>query len=117
MTHKLKMKKLITTLFLAAFPLFSLVFAQNDLKIRQWRTHFPYRTGVSVTTSSDAVYWATGLSVLKMSKADLSIERLDKLNDLNDISAQLVRYNASTKTLLVAYSNNSMDLEIGRAHV
>ena len=104
------MKKLITTLLLAAFPLFSFVFAQNDLKIGQWRTHFPYRTGVSVTTSSDAVYWATGLSVLKMSKADLSIERLDKLNDLNDISAQLVRYNASTKTLLVAYSNNSMDL-------
>jgi hypothetical protein len=102
------MKKLLTiSLFLLLSHAF---FAQNDLKIGQWRTHFPYRTGISVTTSSDAVYWATGLSVLKMSKADLSIERLDKLNSLNDVGAQLVRYNATTKTLFVAYKNNNIDL-------
>ena len=104
------MKKIITATLLAFLCPLSLVFAQNDLKIGQWRTHFPYRTGLSVTTSTDAVYWATGLSVLKMSKADLSIERLDKLNSLNDIGAQLVRYNATSKTLLVAYKNNNIDL-------
>jgi hypothetical protein len=104
------MKKIITTTLLAFLCSFSFVYAQNDLKIGQWRTHFPYRTGLSVTTSTDAVYWATGLSVLKMSKADLSIERLDKLNSLNEIGAQLVRYNTTTKTLFVAYKNNSIDL-------
>lgn len=104
------MKKIITATLLAFSCPFSLIFAQNDLKIGQWRTHFPYRTGLSVTTSTDAVYWATGLSVLKMSKADLSVERLDKLNSLNDIGAQLVRYNTTSKTLLVAYKNNNIDL-------
>ncbi len=104
------MKKIITASLLAFSCPFSLIFAQNDLKIGQWRTHFPYRTGLSVATSTDAVYWATGLSILKMSKADLSVERLDKLNSLNDIGAQLVRYNATSKTLLVAYKNNNIDL-------
>ncbi|MDZ7880560.1 MAG: hypothetical protein U5L45_22980 [Saprospiraceae bacterium] len=100
-----------TTLFLLVFLSFSNVLsAQNDLKIGQWRTHFPYRVGLSVTTSNDAVYWATGLSVLKMAKSDLSIERLDKLNSLNEVGAQLVRYNTPTKTLLVAYKNNNIDL-------
>ena len=104
------MKKIIT-LPLFLFVIFTnLLFAQNDLKIGQWRTHFPYRVGLSVTTSNDAVYWATGLSVLKMSKADLSIERLDKLNSLNEVGAQLVRYNTPTKTLFVAYKNNNIDL-------
>jgi hypothetical protein len=95
---------LLTLLFLAELT------AQNDLKIGQWRTHFPYRTGISVTTSTDAAYWATGLSVFKMSKADLSVERLDKLNSLTDIGAQLVRYNAASKTLFVGYKNNNIDL-------
>lgn len=104
------MKKIITATLLAFSCPFSLIFAQNDLKIGQWRTHFPYRTGLSVTTSTDAVYWATGLSILKMSKADLSVERLDKLNNLNEVGAQLVRYNATSKTLLVAYKNNNIDL-------
>ncbi len=104
------MKKLITiSLFLSLFFTHTIT-AQNDLKIGQWRTHLPYRTGLSVTTSTDAVYWATGLSILKMSKADLSIERLDKLNSLNDVEAQLVRYNAASKTLFVGYKNNNIDL-------
>ncbi len=104
------MKKIIT-IFLFAFLFFiKHSAAQNDLKIGQWRTHFPYHTGISVTTSADAVYWATGLAILKMSKADLSIEKLDKLNSLNDVSAQLVRYNAPSKTLFVAYKNNNIDL-------
>jgi hypothetical protein len=104
------MKKIITLSLFVFLSFSNLLFAQNDLKIGQWRTHFPYRLGLSVTTSNDAVYWATGLSILKMAKSDLSIERLDKLNSLNEVGAQLVRYNATTKTLLVAYQNNNIDL-------
>jgi hypothetical protein len=83
---------------------------KNTLKIGDWRSHFPYRNGLSVTTSDEAVYWATGLSVLKLNKSDLSIEKLDKLNDLNDAEAVLVRYNRSTKKLLVVYKNTNIDL-------
>ena len=84
--------------------------AQNDLKIGQWRAHFPYRTGISVAQSDKSVFWATGLSVLRMDKTDFSIEKFDKINALSDVGARLVRYNAATKQLLVAYENNNLDL-------
>ena len=84
--------------------------AQNDLKIGEWRAHLPYRNGLSVTQSDNDVYWATGLSVLKMNKTDLTIEKLDKLNTLTDVGARLVRFNKATKTLLLGYENNNIDL-------
>lgn len=99
--------------FLRTFLLFFLphfLTAQNDLKIGEWRTHLPYRNGLSVTQDDNDVYWATGLSVLKMNKANLSIEKLDKLNTLTDVGARLVRYSKNRKTLLIAYENNNIDL-------
>ncbi len=94
--------------FLLFTPCFLL--AQNDLKIGEWRTHLPYRNGLSVTQTANDVYWATGLSVLKMNKTDLSIEKMDKLNTLTDVGARLVRYSSATKTLLIGYENNNIDL-------
>jgi hypothetical protein len=94
---------------LLLFAPFSLL-SQNNLKIGEWRTHLPYRNGLSVTQTPNDVYWATGLSVLKMNKTDLSIEKIDKLNTLTDVGARLVRYNSATKTLLIAYENNNIDL-------
>ena len=44
-------------------------YAQPDpLKIGDWRVYLPYRTGLSVAQDAESVYWATGLSVLKMNK-------------------------------------------------
>jgi ligand-binding sensor domain-containing protein len=106
MIHK-TLRKILP--FFCLLPHFSLS-AQNNLKIGEWRNHLPYFNGISVTQSDADVFWATGLAVLQMNKTDLTIEKLDKLNRLSDIGAKLVRYNRSTKTLLVAYENNNLDL-------
>ena len=45
-----------------------------------------------------------------MNKTSLTIEKLDRLNTLTDVGASLVRYNKGSKTLLVAYDNNNIDL-------
>lgn len=101
-------KAFLRTFLLLCVPHF--LTAQNDLKIGEWRTHLPYRNGLSVTQTDNDVYWATGLSVLKMNKTDFTIEKLDKLNTLTDVGAKLVRYSRATKTLLVGYENNNIDL-------
>ncbi len=101
-------KALLPAFFIALLPHF--LFSQNDLKIGEWRTHLPYRNGLSVTQTDNDVYWATGLSVLKMNKISMTIEKLDRLNTLTDVGANLVRYNKGAKTLLVAYDNNNIDL-------
>ena len=40
-------KALLPALLIVLLPHF--LFSQNDLKIGEWRTHLPYRTGMSVT--------------------------------------------------------------------
>jgi hypothetical protein len=84
--------------------------AQNDLKIGEWRAFQPYHLGRSVTQSAEAVFYATGLSVLSIDKSDFAIERFDKVTGLSDVGAELVRYNAATKSLLVIYENTNIDI-------
>ena len=97
---------LVFTFFIAVKTLL----AQGDLKIGQWNTFLPYQTGTYVTQSSSSVYWATGLSVLKMNKTDFSLEYMDKGNSLNEVGTRLVRYNKANDNLMVVYSNSTIDL-------
>jgi hypothetical protein len=103
------MKKILT-FSSALFFLINTLSAQGDLKIGQWRTHLPYQTGTYVTQSSSHVYWATGLSVLKMDKADFSLTYMDKSNSLNEVGTGLVRYNKANDNLMVVYKNSVIDL-------
>ncbi len=86
------------------------VFAQNDLKIGQWRTYLPYKAAAYVTQSNTHVFWSTGLSILQMNKTDFSIYRLDKNNGLNDVGTSIIRFNKANNMLLVYYQNSSIDI-------
>jgi hypothetical protein len=103
------MKRPINVLFFI-FTLLNTLTAQGDLKIGQWRTYLPYQAGTYVTQSNSHVYWATGLSVLKMDKNDFSLEYMDKSNSLNDVGTRLVRYNKVNNNLMVVYRNSVIDL-------
>jgi ligand-binding sensor domain-containing protein len=101
-----------STLTLLAFSILFLskTIAQKDLKIGEWQTYLPYQAGVHVTQSSSHVYWATGLSILKMNKTDFSIERLDKSNTLSEAGTNVIRYNRANDNLLIVYKTNAIDL-------
>ena len=103
------MRRIITVLCIF-FCFIKMLTAQGDLKIGQWRTYLPYQTGKYVTQSNAHVYWATGLSVLKMNKTDFSLEYLDKGNSLNEVGTKLVRYNKTNENLMVVYNNSTIDL-------
>jgi Two component regulator propeller len=101
----------LTLTLIIVFSLFQLkTSAQKDLKIGEWQTYLPYQAGIYVTQSPTHVYWATGLSVLKMSKTDFSVERLDKNNSLSEVGANLIRYNKDNDNLLIVYKTNAIDL-------
>jgi ligand-binding sensor domain-containing protein len=101
-----------STLILIVFSFLFLLesTAQKDLKIGEWQTYLPYQAGVYVTQSNTHVYWATGLSILKMNKTDYSIERLDKSNALSNVGTNLIRFNRFNDNLLVVYKTNAIDL-------
>jgi ligand-binding sensor domain-containing protein len=99
-------------IFLTIFCLlnFSAAFAQSDLTIGQWKSHLPFNTGISVTQSSDRIFYATPQAVLAIDKADLALERISKVEGLTKVGVSLVKYNQESKILVVVFDNGAIDL-------
>ena len=96
---------IITSLFIT-----TTILAQNDIAIGQWRTHFPVSKMISVTQSSEKVYYASEQMVLIYDKAEASIERLDKVSGLTQVGIKVIRYNADLDLLLIAYLDGNLDV-------
>ncbi len=100
------MRKLILTLFL--FLCFNPVFSQ--IGIGQWRDHLPYKSGVSVAEAGSKIYCATPYSLFYYERADNSLEKLSKVNGLSDVGISKIRFDESSETLIIAYTNANIDL-------
>lgn len=97
------------------FVFLSMIFiTQNamtqDIAIGDWKAHLPFRKGVSVAQSETKTYLAYESQIAIVDKAELSIERLNKVNGLSDVSIRTIRYNRDKATLLIAYENGNVDL-------
>jgi hypothetical protein len=85
--------------------------AQNsNLRIDEWRTHFPYHQGIYVAQSTKAAYYATPFAIVRFDKSDLTNERIDLSTRLNGANPQLVHFHQPTKKLLICYENAEIDL-------
>lgn len=78
--------------------------------IGQWREHLEFKPASRVTTSTDLIYVASKFGVFTVSKVDNEVERLSKINGLNDIGVQTIRYNNFSNKLLIAYNNSNLDV-------
>jgi ligand-binding sensor domain-containing protein len=101
------MKKIF--IYLLTFLPF-LAFAQNDLKIGQWKSYLSYRYAKYVTQSNDKIFYATEMAILSLDKRNDEIEFLSKVEGLSDAGVQLIKYNKFAEILLVAYNNGNIDL-------
>ena len=95
---------LIILLFHFAFSVFS------QLKIGDWRDHFPYIHTISVTDLGEKIYCATELAMFSFNKNDNSVEKFSQVHGLSDISISFIKYSPDYQTLLVAYQNGNLDL-------
>lgn len=100
-------QKIVSSTFLVFF---SFVAVAQDIAIGEWKAHLPFRKGVSVTQSETEVFLAFESQIAVMDKSELSIDKLNKVNGLSDVSIQAIKYNADRKILVVAYENGNLDL-------
>ncbi|MDX1406759.1 MAG: two-component regulator propeller domain-containing protein, partial [Saprospiraceae bacterium] len=84
--------------------------SQNDLRIGQWRAHFAYNEGISVTQDADKVYYAAKTGLFSVRKDDLSVRFLSKVDGLSEVEASRVRYHAGRDVLIIIYANSNIDL-------
>ncbi len=98
------------TLFLFFFIFLLLNSAHGQIRIGEWRDHYPYRESVSLTDQGDIIYCATEKALFSFHKADYSIGKLSQVHGLSDIKISFIKYNIGNQLLLVAYQNGNIDL-------
>lgn len=87
----------------------SALFSQ-EVPLGSWTDHLPYGKGVDVDIVGNKIYCATESGLYYYDKNDNSIQRISKVNGLNDVGIKNIKYIASTKTLLVTYESGNLDL-------
>ena len=82
----------------------------SQLKIGDWRDHYPYSQTICVTDLGDKIYCATSLAMFSFKKNDNSLEKFSQVQGLSDIDISIIKYSPDFQTLLVTYNNGNIDL-------
>lgn len=83
---------------------------RDGLGIGNWKSHLPYRAGISVTQSPTTVYFASQEALIAVDKQEHSIELFNKVSGLSESRFRVIRFNEDLGLLFIAYENSNIDL-------
>jgi hypothetical protein len=82
-----------------------------------WREHLPYQAAADVTASATKVYTATPYSLFSYDLQGNEISRISKVAGLSETGISVIRFDALSKKLYIAYNNSNIDvLDEGGIH-
>jgi hypothetical protein len=110
------MKKL-NIIIVLLFILYSGKFLSAQEDINLWADHLPYNEAHTVEPTNDKVFVAAQMGIYYYDKEDESLNRLSKVNDLNDTDIATIGYNEDTDILLVVYENANIDFIYGDMNI
>ena len=96
-------------ILLNIFFLLTVALAQ-DIAIGEWRTHLPYKSGLSAVETAHNISCATELSLFSYDLEDNSIDTYSKISGLSGIGIQKLAYDSDKNMLMVIYSDANIDL-------
>lgn len=102
------MKRLVTILLLATLAGF--LPSQAQLALGKWRDHLSYNTIYKVCATNDKVYCSAAGGLFYYDMEDMTINRLNKTTNLNDVGISTFAYDPQTRCLVVAYNNANIDI-------
>lgn len=89
-------------------PLF--VFSQNVLPIGSWRAHPPKRVGLSVTQSTDQVFYTTRAALMIMDKDEIAPKFRTTVDGLSGVEFRMIRFHEPSGKLIIVYEDGIIDL-------
>ncbi|MCF8230706.1 MAG: hypothetical protein K9J27_00850 [Bacteroidales bacterium] len=101
-------RALFTFLIVSFFMVSGLHSQDSDLN--QFYDHLPYNQAISLAFGDDNIYAATPFSLFTYNLNDYSVERLTRVEGLNDIDISRIDYNNQENALFIAYKNTNIDL-------
>ncbi|MFM9910632.1 MAG: two-component regulator propeller domain-containing protein [Chitinophagaceae bacterium] len=78
--------------------------------IGNWREHLPYAQSLQVVNGDDKIWCATAFSIFSIDKDENSIDRISKVNGLNETGIRAIGWDAGTLSLVIAYENSNIDI-------
>lgn len=104
---KLRQLRLILSGFLYWSTL--TLYAQSDIPIESWRTHFSYRDSRIVVNTPKQVYVAAQHGLFYLDKSDNSLRAISKSDGLSDVGITAMEYDENVG-LILAYRSGVVDL-------
>ncbi|MEM6845238.1 MAG: hypothetical protein AAF632_23700 [Bacteroidota bacterium] len=85
------------------------LFAQSDIPIETWRTHFSYQDCRIIEATPERIYVAAQHGLFYVNRADNSLQILSKTDGLSDVGVTAMHY-APEFGLILAYQSGVIDL-------
>ncbi|MFZ1749853.1 MAG: hypothetical protein WAU01_06660 [Saprospiraceae bacterium] len=91
----------------------SILAAQSNLPLGQWKSHLSYKEGRLITQSSNKIIYASAKGIFTIDKDDLSVDFISKEDGISDVDVSGLYYDKSNSQLIIVYTNNNIDIMKG----
>ena len=81
-----------------------------QIPVGAWREHLSWNTAEAVAISGKKVYCSNGVGLSVYDITSRNLDKLTKINGLNDAGIASIQYTADMNTLVVGYVNGNIDL-------
>jgi len=96
--------------YLLALSTYSVSLAQGDIAVGGWRFHLSHQDIRQLTGSEETVFALGENSLFYFSTSDPTPNALSKLDGLYGHNFATITFDATTKTLLISYTDGTLDL-------
>lgn len=101
------MSRLILPLLLLSFWG---VYAQSDIPLGTWRTHFSYNSAKHVTKGGDRVFVASENGIFILDTSDNSLTTISKINGLQEDNISALYFDEVRNQLIIGYTSGNLDV-------
>lgn len=78
--------------------------------IGNWSDHLPYKRAIKVVAAGKKIYCCTANSLFYYDLNDNSINKISKIQGLNEVEFSTIEYDPQNDELVIAYSNSNIDI-------
>ncbi len=90
---------------------FLMLRAQQELpKVEGWRVHSAFSTNNCIEEIEDKVWVGNNSAIYSLTRSTNEIEIISRVNSLSDVNVKIMKYDLSSKTIVIGYDNLNIDL-------
>lgn len=108
-------KKLLLSAFISL--MLTLPVSVYGQSIGGWKDYMAYAEISNIEQNGNTIYVLASNNLYTYNKTDKSIQTFDKTNGLSDCEIAYIKWNVSTKRLIIVYTNQNIDIMDGKGNI